>query len=147
MVALADLYAKSQPERAETLAREALKGLRRRFGLTHPDTVWAEAERIVREAIGAQEGEGGSAGDRFRLMSQLGGVLAAQRDRWDEAEPLLVKAYEGMALGKKQAGSGLFKEAGMRVVDFYTAKGQPGKATEWRRRVEADVSKSERTGQ
>jgi len=78
-------------------------------------------------------------------MSQLGKVLAAQRDRWEEAEPLLVKAYEGMAAGKKEAGSGIFKDAGLRVVDFYTAKGQPGKATQWRRRVEADVLKSETT--
>ncbi len=161
MVTLADLHAKSQPERAENLAREALKGLRVRFGLAHPDTVsavcsltdllrtrkqYAEAEWIVREALGTQEGQAGDPGERFRLMSELGEVLAGQRDRWDEAEPLLVKAYEGMSLGKKQAGSGLFKEAGMRVVGFYTAKGDAGKAAEWRRRVEAEVAKSEAGG-
>ncbi len=157
MVSLADLHAKSQPDRAEALARDALKGLRGRFGPTHPDTVsavcslakllqarkqYAEAERIIRESLGAQQGQAGTPGYRLRLMSQLGEVLAAQPDRWNEAEPLLLEAYEAMTPGKNLEEIEVFEEAGKRVVDFYTAKGLPAKAAEWRRRVEADVLKS-----
>ena len=160
MRSLADLYANSQPARAEALAREALQGLRGRFGPTHPDVALAvgsladllqarrqfvEAERILREALGARQGRAEDPTDRLRLMGKLGELLAAQPDRSNEAEPLLRKAYEEMPPPQSLLGRKTLEAAGQRVVDFYTAKGQPAKAAEWRRRVAADVLKSKTT--
>jgi hypothetical protein len=71
----------------------------------------------------------------------LGDLLCGQR-RYAEAEPLLLRGYEGM---KQQEATlpanekGRMAEAGQRVVRFYEATNQPEKARVWREKVKSPL--------
>ena len=72
-------------------------------------------------------------------MSMLGAVLAAGH-HWQEAEPYLVKAYEGVVEKSTDVFDvEVLQTLGLRVVEFYKSTGQSAKAAQWRQRVEADI--------
>ena len=156
-VFLANLYAESQPGRAEALARDALSGMRGRLGLSHPDTYMAaealidlllkraqygEAERITRELLEAPLSKNADPAGRFQLMGQLGGILAKQPGRREEAERVLLEAYEGM-VGKRMGDFAPARMSGQRLAELYAAKGDATKVAEWQRRVKTDFERYE----
>jgi tetratricopeptide (TPR) repeat protein len=105
----------------------------------------AEAEPLAREARALYE--------RFQvrdreyfvsyLTNLLGGSLLGQK-KYADAEPLLLKGYEGM---KKDLATEIaplryrFIEAGERVVRYYEETNQPEKAREWREKILEDGNK------
>lgn len=126
---------------AEPLYREALSIADQALGPVHEERAIylrglasvlldqrraAEAEPLAREALGIFREE---TPDSWRVAdaeSILGGCLAAQ-GRFEEAEPLLVGAYEALAKdpadGNRRAG-----EALARVVTLYRSSGKPERA-------------------
>jgi tetratricopeptide (TPR) repeat protein len=155
MIALADAYSGSRPAAAEPLAREAWKSQRARFGLGHRYTVEAlvslsgvlltlgrsaETEQALRETLPAiKGGDSVAAFDRWRAMSMLGAVLTAQR-RGQEAEPYLLKAYEGVAGASTGPGEvDDLRTMGQRVVECYKSMRQLAKAAEWVQHVDTDL--------
>jgi tetratricopeptide (TPR) repeat protein len=89
----------------------------------------AEAEPLAREALAIFREKAPDSWRAADAESVLGGCLAAQR-RFEEAEPLLVGAYEALAKdpadGKRRAG-----EAQARVSALYKAWGRPEQAAEY----------------
>ena len=132
---------------AEPLYREALSIADQALGPVHEERAIylrglasvlldqrraAEAEPLAREALAIFREK---TPDSWRVAdaeSILGGCLAAQR-RFEEAEPLLVGAYEALAKdpadGKRRAG-----EALARVVALYRTSGQPERAAMYKAR-------------
>ena len=71
----------------------------------------------------------------FNTQSLLGGALLGQK-KYAEAEPLLVKGYEGMKTREKtipQHGGGELRlpEALDRLMELYTAINKPDEAKKW----------------
>ena len=99
----------------------------------------AEAEVILRQALqdyGKQEI--GKLGRRLRpperALSALGTALA-ELGRFDEGEPLVIRAYEELQANElRLAGNraGMVREAGEAVIAFYEAWGRPEKVAEWK---------------
>jgi hypothetical protein len=66
----------------------------------------------------------------------LGAVLLGQQ-KYTEAEPILLQAYQGMKRWERMSPlviSGL-AEVGGWIVQFYEATNQPEKAREWQEKV------------
>jgi serine/threonine protein kinase len=71
------------------------------------------------------------------LMAVHGAVLTGQQ-RYAEAEPVLLKGYEGMAQSRVPHGEhGELAEVGGWVVRFYEVTNQPEKAHAWREKLAA----------
>jgi serine/threonine protein kinase len=95
---------------------------------------WMEAEPILRECLAIAEKAIPDGWPRFSTMSQLGDALLGQ-GRFAEAEPLVVRGYEGMKARERTIVPGArprLTEAAARVVRLYEAWGQPGKVEEWK---------------
>ncbi|MCS7046732.1 MAG: tetratricopeptide repeat protein, partial [Gemmataceae bacterium] len=97
-----------------------------------------EAEPLLRECLAIREKTQPNAWTTFNTLSLLGGALVGRAGRvsdaaekaklFAEAEPLLVKGYEGMKARAKTippAARQLLPEALDRLVELYTATGQP----------------------
>jgi serine/threonine protein kinase/tetratricopeptide (TPR) repeat protein len=98
---------------------------------------WSEAEPLLRECLAIQEKAMPDDWSRFNAMSLLGGVLLAQ-GQYAEAEPLLVRGYEGMMVRQARipaSNKPRLLEAAERIVRLYEAWGRPDKATEWKSKV------------
>ena len=70
----------------------------------------------------------------FNTLSLLGGSLLGQK-KYADAEPLLLKGYEGMKAREKAIppqGATRLPEAARRLVELYEATGDPEKAAKWR---------------
>ena len=95
---------------------------------------WAEAEPIIHEALAIREKTHPGAWATFNTQSMLGGALLGQK-KYPDAEPLLLKGYEGMKAREKtippQASTRL-PEALDRLVELYTATNRPDEAKKWR---------------
>ena len=96
---------------------------------------WAEAEPIIHEALAIREKTHPDAWATFNTQSMLGGALLGQKN-YAEAEPLLVKGYEGMKTREKtipQHGGGELRlpEALDRLMELYTAINKPDEAKKW----------------
>jgi serine/threonine protein kinase len=100
---------------------------------------YVAAEAAVREALTILEQD---AADhpfgRYVHMSLLGGALLGQ-GKHSEAEPLLLKGYEGLAERESIYGpprvNWRFTEAIERIVWLYEATNQPEKARVWREKL------------
>jgi tetratricopeptide (TPR) repeat protein len=92
------------------------------------------AELAFRECLTIRERTEPDAWPTFNARSLLGGSLLAQ-GKYTEAEPLLLKGYEGMKAREKtippQATTRV-PEALDRLIDLYTATGKPDEAKKWR---------------
>ena len=73
----------------------------------------------------------------YLTQSQLGAALAGQK-RHAEAEPLLVRGYEGLKAREAKIPAPRrndVADAAARIVPFYAAWGKPDKADEWRKKL------------
>ena len=94
---------------------------------------WDEAESIIREALTIREKTQSDAWTTFNTKSLLGGALLGQK-KYADAEPLLLKGYEGMKLREKtippQANTRI-PEAIDRLIELHTATNKPDEAKRW----------------
>ena len=101
------------------------------------DSRWIEAEPLLRECLRLREKKGPDDWFYYLTQSQLGAALAGQK-RHAEAEPLLVRGYEGLKAREAKIAAPRrtdVAEATARIVPFYAAWGKPDKADEWRKRL------------
>jgi eukaryotic-like serine/threonine-protein kinase len=123
------LLDKGEPAQAETLLREALAIRQKRVQPERP----AGAGPLPHESSDNKE-NGHLGGVRFQTMSLLGACLLG-RGEYAEAEPLLIRAYEGLESRDAEMLPQIKKmipEAAARLVQLYEAWGKPVKAAEWR---------------
>jgi tetratricopeptide (TPR) repeat protein/predicted Ser/Thr protein kinase len=134
---------------AESYVSQALVGRRRALGPSHPDTLssvadlaqvyhsegkFAKSETLAREAVDFMRKAQPDDWQRFRAESLVGAALAGQK-RFDEAEPLLLQGYRGMADRKDRMGPPnqyYLDCASEWMATLYEAWGRPDKASQWR---------------
>jgi len=139
-------------EDAEQLLTRALEGQRRVLGNEHRSTqnslVWlgrvrlqqykyAQAEANFREALSTYLKTNPESWQRYDCQSLLGASLAGER-RYDEAEPLVIGAYETMIKRRNKipaASQPDLESAGAQIVRLYEDWPKPDKAAEWRSKL------------
>ncbi len=98
--------------------------------------VWGEAEPVLREALRIREKRQPDAWTTFNARSLLGAALAG-RQKYAEAEPLLVQGFEGMKRRAAQippaARTLRLGEAAARLVHLYQALGKDDEAAKWQK--------------
>jgi tetratricopeptide (TPR) repeat protein len=97
----------------------------------------AEAESVLQEARAIYEKLKDRSARPFIVLSLLGEALLDQQ-RFPEAEPLLLRGYDGMRQHgdiQQAAWQSQLTEAGERVVRYYEATHQPEKARAWREKL------------
>jgi hypothetical protein len=95
---------------------------------------WTEAEPLLRECLAIREKAQSEMWSRFNTQSLLGGALLGQ-EKYVEAEPLLVKGYEGMKQREKtipHQGQTRIPEALDRLIDLASATNKPDELKKWR---------------
>jgi hypothetical protein len=95
---------------------------------------FTDAEALLRECLAIREKTQPDAWNTFNAQSTLGGALLGQK-KYAEAEPLLVKGYEGMKQREKPIppqGVTRIPEALDRLIELYTATNKPDEAKKWR---------------
>jgi hypothetical protein len=95
----------------------------------------AAAEPLLRECLAIREKTQPDSWSTFNTMSMLGGSLLGQK-KYPEAEPLLLKGYEGMKAREKtipQSGGGEVRipQALDRLIELHTATNQPVELRKW----------------
>jgi hypothetical protein len=74
----------------------------------------------------------------LQAESLLGSLLLIEK-KYDEAEASLLRAYEGLkrheADAPSRSRSRIMQETVDRMVQLYEARGQAGKAAEWRQKL------------
>ena len=133
---------------AESYATQSLAGQRGALGSEHPDTMasaaalalalisqrkFVESEPIARESCQFFRKDNPDGWQTFRTESLVGASLAGQK-KYAEAEPLLVKGYQGMLARKNRTDVPEWyhlNRAHDWVVQLYQAWGKQTQATEW----------------
>jgi eukaryotic-like serine/threonine-protein kinase len=152
VAALSEMYLyESKYSQAETYAAQALKGQRHAFGSESPDTInsatdlalayvfqgkFSESEPLAREAVQFYENKQPDQWNRFYAESLLGISLAGQK-KYRDAEPLLLKGYQGMLARQDRISvpDRFYMDRGREwLVELYSAWGKPHKAAEWRKK-------------
>jgi len=93
-----------------------------------------DAEKASRDALSSAEATSPDHWRRHYSGCVLGAVLAGQA-RYDEAEPLLVTGYEGMAQRISSTpfeNRSALEDCGGWIVQLYERRGRAGSADEWR---------------
>ena len=144
---------------AEPLATKALEIRRRVLGAEHPETARSvnnlgllnlnlgrheQAESLLRTALNAYEKAMPNGWERYNCQSMLGASIAGQK-RYQDAEPLMVAAYEALIQRKASiplANVPVIDQAGQRVIQLYRDWGKPEKSAEWTRRLERSKASS-----
>jgi len=134
---------------AETYAARALAGRRHTLGPEDRDTMVAAAdlalayqsqrkfagsEALARETVEVDRKKQPDDWSLFRAESLLGASLAGQK-RYAEAEPLLLKGYEGMVARKNRMAVADWyhlDRARAWIVQLYEDWGKPDKVSAWR---------------
>ncbi len=144
-----------KPAEAEALSREELAMRRNLLGNDHPDVAMtledlavflsdqgkhAEAETAARDCLSIRERSMPDDFLTFRIRGTLGGILLEQLNL-QEAEPLLLSSYEGMAHTEDDASTHCepcLKEAVERLIRLYElwdaaepSQGYAAKAADW----------------
>jgi tetratricopeptide (TPR) repeat protein len=151
---LAVLYQfQGQHARAEPLARELAESWKKRAGADAAPFAQqlallglsllkqqkaSEAEPVLRACLAIRAKREPDAWMTFDTQSQLGGALLGQK-KYADAEPLLLKGYEGMKQREARVpaqGKVRLTEALERLVHLYEATDQKDKAAEWRKKLE-----------
>ena len=119
------------PRLAGVLAQFSLKLLEER--------AFPEAEKLLRAYLTIREKTQPDAWPTFNTQSLLGGALLGQK-KYAEAEPLLLKGYEGLKAHAKaippQARTRI-PEAIERLVQLYEATDKEDDADKWRKELDA----------
>jgi serine/threonine protein kinase/Flp pilus assembly protein TadD len=101
-----------------------------------------EAEAPLRECLAIREKILPDSWSRFNTQSMLGEALLGQK-RYVEAEPLLLRGYEGVYARKKTIPSEVrqttISEALARLVRLYENWGKDAKARRWREEIESFI--------
>ena len=136
---------------AEEMLTSALEIQRRISGNQHPDTLddelllgevrllqsrFGTAESILREALTAYEASAPDSWQRYRAQSLLGAALAGQA-RFQEAEPLLLSAYDGLTRLNSTIPAPdrpAAHQAAAALGRLYDQWGKPDKAVQWRQK-------------
>jgi serine/threonine protein kinase/tetratricopeptide (TPR) repeat protein len=133
----ADLLGDQMSEARKTLPQESpqLAAQLANLGLSLLQAkAFTEAERLMRECLAIRERKEPDDWRTFNTQSVLGGALLGQK-KFAEAEPLLLKGYEGMKQRQKsippQANTRI-PEALDRLIDLYTATNRPDEVKKWR---------------
>jgi tetratricopeptide (TPR) repeat protein len=95
---------------------------------------FVEAEPLLRESLAICAKTQPDVWTTFDTQSQLGGALLGQK-KHAEAEPLLLKGYEGMKAREKTIPPAVIvriPEALDRLVELYTATNKPDEVKKWR---------------
>ncbi len=137
---------------AEPLATKAVEIRRRVLGAEHPETLRSvnnlgllylnlgrhdQAEPLLRTALSGFEKAVPDGWERYNCQSMLGASIAGQK-RFQEAEPLVVSAYQELVRRTKAippANASVVDQAGQRVIQLYRDWGKPEKVSEWAKRV------------
>jgi tetratricopeptide (TPR) repeat protein len=99
----------------------------------------ADAEVVVRECLAIRQKKQPDDWTTFNTESMLGGALVGQK-KHAEAEPLLLRGYEGMkerAAKIPPQGQVRLTQALERLVQLYSGWGKEEQAQTWRRALEA----------
>jgi serine/threonine protein kinase/tetratricopeptide (TPR) repeat protein len=123
--------ATGQLDRAEPQLAEVLAGLTAR---EPDDPIRAFTVGLVRRCLAVREKKEPDVWTTFNTQSLLGGALLGQK-KYADAEPLLVKGYEGMKAREKTippVGSTRLPEALDRLIELYTATDKPEEAKKYR---------------
>ncbi len=138
---LADLQAKSGRDPEATL--RVISGVQATLGHNLLDLGrHAEAEQVLRDCLTTREKIMPDGWLRFNVMSLLGDSLLGQK-QYAEAEPLLIRGFDGMKQreGSIPANAKIrLTEAVERLVHLYEATGRPEKAQEWRGKLPRTVA-------
>src|SRR5262249_31709118 len=131
---------------------ETLKRTKANLGPDHPNTLQSmtslarahlaagkpeRAEPLLREALAILGTKTPEDWTSFEARSLLGGCLLAQKN-YAEAEPLLLRGYEGLEAREAKIPVPYKKrlaEAGARIVQLYEEWGQPEQAAAWRAKL------------
>jgi hypothetical protein len=154
LIKLAHAYQKAgRPDQAIPLFEEAFMGQRRVMGEGTDNTLitmndlagayleahqWSHAETLLRACLRLRIAK--KKPDDwwiFLTMSQLGTALARQ-EKYAEAEPLLIRGYEGLKAREAKIPAPRKPElttAAKRIVPFYRAWGKDNKAEQWRAKL------------
>jgi tetratricopeptide (TPR) repeat protein len=119
-------HAQGSPELSASLAQYGLVLLRLKM--------FADAEGLSREALAIREKTQPEAWVTFNTMSQLGGALLG-RKRYADAEPLLLRGYEGLDRRKSAIppeARDRLPEAIDRLVELYESTGRPDDVKKWK---------------
>ena len=98
-----------------------------------------DAEHVLRDCLAIRQNKVPDDWTTFNTKSALGGALLAQK-KFADAEPLLLKGYEGMKQRDAKIppqGKVRLTEALERLVQLYDATGQKDKVQVWRKKLEA----------
>lgn len=94
---------------------------------------YVKAEALLRECLAIREKKEPNDWRTFNTQSLLGGALLG-RKKYAEAEPLLLKGYEGMKVREKTIppqGNLRLPEALDRLIQFYTETNKPDEVKKW----------------
>ncbi len=97
--------------------------------------MFAEAEPLLKEAIEIRQRTQPDMWTTYNTVSMLGGVLM-QQNKNAEAEPLLIKGYEGLAARESSIppqGRLRVAEALQRLIKFYRATDKTDQAEKYSR--------------
>ena len=152
---LAYVYqAAGQPEKAVSLFERALAQYKQKLGPDHPQTLismnslaWGymkngafeKATPLLRECLSLRRKKQPDEWRTFSTQAALGISLLGQK-QYAEAEPLLVAGYEGMKEREDKIPAGArnaLPDTLKRLVQLYDAWGQPDKAAQWRKELDA----------
>jgi tetratricopeptide (TPR) repeat protein len=116
------------PENPNTLSTMAALG-----GLRLQKRNFGEAELLLRECLAIREKTQPDVWNTFNTQSMLGEALVGQQ-KYADAEPLLLKGYEGMrqrekAITYRNANS--LPDALDRLIALYTATNRPDEVKKW----------------
>jgi serine/threonine protein kinase/tetratricopeptide (TPR) repeat protein len=161
----ADAYGRAgRQDRIEPLLRELADRVKQQAGADSPAYAGqlaqlgmnlllqhkhAAAEPVLRKCLALREKGQPGAWTTFNTQSMLGDALLGQ-EKYAEAEPLLLRGYEGMRQCQDQipkGGKARLTEALERLVQLYDAWGKQEKAAEWRKQLEAHEQAEKRAQQ
>jgi tetratricopeptide (TPR) repeat protein len=99
---------------------------------------WTNAEAVLCECLAIRVQRQPDAWTTFNTQSMLGGALLRQK-KYADAEPLLLKGYEGMKQRTEkmppQTKDARLREALERMVQLYDAKNESEEAAKWRKEL------------
>lgn len=153
MVGLAGVYkVEGRLSDAEHVYKKVVAARTRVLGAKHPDTVDAMvsladvelrednfegAESLLRATLRDEDRGASNNWTHFSRQALLGASLAGQA-KYEEAEPLLISGYEGMARQEDVIpieNRPVISESGERIVRMYEAWNKPDQAAEWRAKL------------